>query len=29
MLSYVIVWENNTIGHQKVNGYIWPGHAPG
>jgi hypothetical protein len=27
MASYVIIWENNTFGHQKVNGHIWPGHA--
>jgi hypothetical protein len=27
MLSYVIVWENNTIGHKKVNGVTWGGHA--
>jgi hypothetical protein len=25
--SYVIIWENNTFGHQKVNGHTWPGHA--
>jgi hypothetical protein len=27
MASYVIIWENNTLGHQKVPGRIWPGHA--
>jgi hypothetical protein len=27
MASYVIVWENNTFGHQKVRGRVWPGHA--
>ncbi|MBM3979883.1 MAG: hypothetical protein FJ304_06295 [Planctomycetes bacterium] len=26
MPSYVIVWENNTFGHQKVSGHTWPGH---
>src|SRR5436190_22968930 len=27
MASYVIIWENNTFGHQKVKGRTWPGHA--
>lgn len=27
MPSYVIVWENNTFGHQKVKGHTWPGHV--
>jgi hypothetical protein len=27
MASYVIIWENNTIGHQKVRGLTWAGHA--
>lgn len=27
MPSYVIVWENNTFGHQKVPGHQWPGHS--
>jgi hypothetical protein len=27
MASYVIIWENNTFGHQKVSGHTWPGHA--
>ena len=27
MPSYVIVWENNTLGHSKVSGYTWPGHS--
>jgi hypothetical protein len=27
MPSYVIVWENNTFGHRKVEGRTWPGHA--
>lgn len=27
MASYVIVWENNTFGHQKVSGRTWPGHS--
>src|SRR5262245_51824538 len=25
--SYVIVWENNTLGHRKVNGHTWAGHS--
>jgi hypothetical protein len=27
MASYVIVWENNTFGHQKVKEHTWPGHS--
>ena len=27
MPSYVVVWENNTFGHQKVSGNSWPGHS--
>src|SRR5262249_31959012 len=27
MPSYLIIWENNTFGHQKVKGHAWPGHA--
>lgn len=27
MPSYVIVWENNTLGHRAVSGKTWPGHA--
>lgn len=27
MPSFVIIWENNTVGHQKVKGRTWIGHA--
>ena len=27
MASHVFVWENNTIGHQHVKGFQWPGHS--
>lgn len=27
MPAYVFIWENNTLGHRKVDGFTWPGHA--
>jgi hypothetical protein len=27
MASYVILWENNTVGHKAVSGKTWSGHA--